>query len=123
MVYIYSKVFIVIVEVCSVYFHYPDYKGIVAKVKAAFPKANVLLSELDESKEILIEMKTGLFSKRESLTLNYRQRLKPGISLEGASCTVSNQLRGMYNFVAQLPAEMVNCNLYCWLRSKLSMLN
>lgn len=108
-------------EVCSVYFHYPDYKGIVAKVKAAFPKANVLLSEMGESKEILIELKTGLFSKRESLALNFRQRIEPGISLEGASCDVSNQLRGMYNFVAQLPAD--NPSLQSILLAKIQTIN
>lgn len=108
-------------EVCSVYFHYPDFKGIVAKVKAAFPKANVLISELNESKEILVELKTGLFSKRESLTLNYSQRVTPGISLEGASCNFSNQARGMYNFIDQLPAE--NPALHALLLAKIQTIN
>jgi hypothetical protein len=107
--------------ICSVYFHHPDFKGILLKVKAAFPKANILISEPDDSKEILIELKTGLFSKRESLVLNYRQRQTPGISLEGASCAVSNQLRGMYNFVAQLPAG--NSELQSLLLAKIQTIN
>ena len=108
-------------EVCSVYYHYPDFKDIVSKVKTAFPKANVIISELDNSNEILVELKTGLFSKRESLKINYRQRLVPGISLEGASCEVSNQVRGMYNFVAQLPAD--NPSLQSLLLAKIQTIN
>jgi hypothetical protein len=121
MVYIYSKVLIANMEVCSVYFHYPDYKGIVSKVKAAFPRANVLLSELEDSREILIELKTGFFSKRESLALNYRQRDTPGISLEGASCAFSNNARGMYNYVARLPAD--NPGLQSLLLAKIQTIN
>jgi hypothetical protein len=121
MVYIYSKVLIENMVVCSVYFHQPDYKDIVARVKAAFPKANILISEPDDSREILIELKTGLFSKRESLTLNYRQRHTPGVSLEGASCGVSDQMRGMYNFVAQLPAD--NPSLQSLLLAKIQTIN
>lgn len=108
-------------EVCSIYFHEPFFDDVFLKVKEAFPKANITSSESDEDKQISVEMKGGLFSKKERLTINYRQRIDPGHNLEGAVCPVSNQVRGMYNFVAQLPAE--NTELQSLFLAKIATVN
>jgi hypothetical protein len=108
-------------EVCSIYLHEPSFDDIFSKVKGAFPKANITMSEGDEDRQIFVEMKSGFFAKKEKLIINYRQRVIPGYNLEGAICPVSNQVRGMYNFVAQLPAD--NPGLQSLLLAKIETVN
>lgn len=91
-------------EAYSIYFHHPDYEGIVSTVKNAFPKAKIIQEEEEGGRSLLVEIKGGLFSRKESLTIKYRQRVNPSYNLQGAECPMLKQVRGMYNFVASLPA-------------------
>jgi hypothetical protein len=108
-------------EVCSIYFHEPAFDDILSRAKTAFPKANFSVSDTDDGKQVQVETKGGLFSKKESLTIRYRQRADPGYNLEGAFCAVSNQMRGMHNFVSQLPAD--NEELHSQLLAKIATIN
>jgi hypothetical protein len=89
----------------ALYFHLPDYDGIVARAKAAFPKAQPRLSEEEGSRNLVIETGGGLFSRKQKLTLRYRQRANPSYKLDMAACPLTRQLLGMRNYVASLPAS------------------
>jgi hypothetical protein len=91
-------------ENCSLYFHRPDYDGIIAKVEQAFPQATLQFTEEDGSRVCEVTTGGGLFSRKQQLTVKYRQRLNPSYKIEKVECPMTQQLAGMYNFVASLPA-------------------
>jgi hypothetical protein len=91
-------------QIFTLYFHTPDYDGIMARVKQAFPKANLSPFAENGTRGILVALKGGFFSRKESLKVSYREREKPSYHLRDADCPVGQQLRGMYNYVASLPA-------------------
>lgn len=88
----------------SIYTHSVDLDGILSKVNGAFPKAAVAVSKQDDLTIIAVTIKGGLFTKKQTLVLKYRQRLFPSYHLHDVNCGVSNQFMGMYNFVYGLPA-------------------
>lgn len=105
----------------ALFFHTPDYDGILAKVKRAFPKANLQSFEEDETRGVLVELKGGLFSRKEKVKINYRERLNASYTLNTIECPVTTQLTGMYRFVAALPAA--NVQLQSLLLKKIETIN
>lgn len=91
-------------QIFTLYFHTPDHDGIMARVKQAFPKATLSPFAENGTRGILVELKGGFFSRKESLKVSYRERENPSYHLRDANCPVGQQLRGMYNYVASLPA-------------------
>lgn len=92
-------------ETYTLYFHKPDYEDILANAQATFPKARIRTHVQDGSQKIEITTTSGLLGKRRFLDLTYRQREKPGYQLQRASCPVTAQLMGMYNFVSGIDAQ------------------
>lgn len=90
-------------------------------VKHAFPKAAVDVDQQEELTVITLVIKGGLFSKKQTLTLRYRQRLFPSYHLRDVHCDVSNQFLGMYHYVGALPAA--DAGLQSILLKKIETLN
>lgn len=89
----------------TLYSHSAELDGVLLKAQQAFPKAVVEVTKEEEITIITIVVKGGLFSKKQTLTLKYRQRLFPSYHLKDVHCPVSNQFLGMYHYVAALPAR------------------
>ncbi|GGH58380.1 hypothetical protein HNQ91_000412 [Filimonas zeae] len=89
----------------TLYSHSAELEGVLLKVQQAFPKAVVEVTKEEEITTITVMVKGGLFSKKQTLTLKYRQRLFPSYHLKDVHCAVSNQFLGMYHYVAALPAR------------------
>lgn len=92
-------------ETYTLYYHKPDYEGLFAKARKAFPKAKIRTQVQDGSRKIAVTTTSGFLGKRRFLDITYRQREKPGYQLQRASCPVTAQLMGMYNFVAGIEAQ------------------
>lgn len=91
-------------EYYSLYSHSVDVDGIVSIVRNAFHKAVVDVNQQNEHAVITVVIKGGIFSRKQTLKLQYRQRLFPSYHLRDVLCEVSNQFLGMYHYVAALPA-------------------
>ncbi|MBO9563773.1 MAG: DUF4272 domain-containing protein, partial [Niastella sp.] len=108
-------------QIFTLYFHTPDYDGIMARVKQAFPKATLGPFQENGSRGMLVELKSGFLSRKESLKVSYREREKPSYHLRDANCPVGQQLRGMHNYVASLPAG--DAKLQSLLLNKIETIN
>ncbi|PUZ26348.1 hypothetical protein DCC81_19195 [Chitinophaga parva] len=92
-------------ETYTLYFHRPDYEGLLAKAREAFPQARIRNQVQDGSQKIEITTTSGFLGRRRFLDISYRQREQPGYQLQRATCPVTAQLMGMYNFVAGIEAQ------------------
>lgn len=92
-------------ETYTLYFHKPDYEDLLAKTREAFPQAKIRTQVQDGSQKIEVTTTSGFLGKRRFLDISYRQREKPGYQLQRATCPVTAQLMGMYNFVAGIEAQ------------------
>lgn len=108
-------------QVFTLYFHSPDHDGIMTRVKQAFPKATLRPFTENGTRGMLVELKGGFLSRKESLKVSYREREQPSYHLRDADCPVGQQLRGMYNYVASLPAQ--DAQLQSMLLNKIETVN
>lgn len=91
---------------CTLYSHHLDFDKVVNSVKHQLPKATVTVQD-DGGPRKSISAKTsgGWFSKGQSLTINWRQRLTPSYNLENTEGPLVQNLRRMVGFVQSIPAE------------------
>ncbi|WP_295119972.1 DUF4272 domain-containing protein [uncultured Chitinophaga sp.] len=88
----------------TLYSHKIGFDEIVEAVKAAFPSATPSVNGDWEGKELGLHIKGGLFSGSKKLSIRYRERAKPSFNLDNADCPLGQQINGMFNYVASLPA-------------------
>lgn len=91
--------------IASVYSHAYDFDAVVQTVRDHFPRGSVELSRENESRVLLLTLPGGLLKKRKELKLTYRQRSQPSYQLQGITDSFTQNLNGMQNFVASLPAQ------------------
>jgi hypothetical protein len=89
----------------ALYSHYTDFEKILELVKESFPGNEMQVKEEENSKNIHLKLKGGMFSSSKNLKISFRSRITPGAGLGKAECAVSRQLFGMYNYVAALPVQ------------------
>lgn len=93
-------------ENTTIYSHALAFDKIVKIVKAELPKAKIDIQDNGGlQKSLVVIIKGGFFGKFKKLTLNYRERLNPDYRLENIECGLTQNLAGMANFIAALPAK------------------
>ncbi len=108
-------------ENCTLYSHQTDFEQLVEIVKRRLPTAEVEYHELRQTKSLQLKTKGGLFQRKKSLTINYRERQNPSYTLEKINCAVTENLAGMLNFVRSIP--LANRSLATQLAYKIESIN
>lgn len=97
-------------ETYCLYSHDSNFDAILQRIKQSFPQSNPQFTETEGFKVAIFQKKGGLFSKGETLKLSYRQKQEPTCHLRDGTCPVSNQMKGMYNFISSLPSHNKQIN-------------
>lgn len=108
-------------ENCTIYSHSIDFEAIEPIIKKHLPKASVKRQDLNGEKVLLITSKKGFFSRKHTVTIRGRMRLKPSYQLNQVDCPVCQNLMGMQNYVTSLPAQ--NKDIQSLLLEKIATLN
>jgi hypothetical protein len=109
-------------ENCTLYTHEIDMGKVVARMRAHFGERAVNITGQDNNWErITIVSGKKLLRKGNTLTITYRQRAVPGYELMHSEEPIIANLRGMYAFVQQLPAD--NPELKDRLLAKITTIN
>ena len=104
--YIYRSVINFLRMICSFYSHETGFDKIVNIVTGILSKGKPAFSKDGESDVLEMEIKGGLFSSASSLRIQYRQKETPSWKFEpNDNSPITNNLRGLYGFVAQLPSS------------------
>ncbi|ADV50066.1 hypothetical protein Celal_2784 [Cellulophaga algicola DSM 14237] len=92
-------------ENCTLYSHKLEFEKIVELLKKHLPKAHIDLNDQEENKSITAILKGGFFSKSKSLKINYHQRKNPSYTLDKVTCSLTQNLDGMVNYIQAFPAD------------------
>ena len=92
-------------ENCNIYSHNLEFEKVVKIVKSNLPNAKIEFKDEKIHKSLVAVIKKGLFGKKQTLTINYRQRENPSNKLEEIECGLTQNLVGMVNFIQSFPAS------------------
>lgn len=108
-------------ENCTIYSHSIDFDVIEPIIKKYLPKANIKRADSEGEKILLVQSKKGLLGRKYTATIKGRQRVQPSYQLKEVHCPLSQNLVGMQNYVASLPAK--DKNIQNLLVQKIATLN
>lgn len=95
-------------ENCTIYSHQLAFDKVIEIVKKSLPKARLDMQDNGLQKSLTATIKGGLFTKKKTLTINYRQRQNPSYNLDQVDCGLTKNLAGMVNFIQSIPAQKTN---------------
>ncbi len=92
-------------ENCTIYSHQINFERVIEIVKQQLPKASIEHKDGGKQKSLVAVLKGGLFGKKKTLTINYRERANPSYKLDQIECGLTQNLAGMVGFIQNIPAQ------------------
>lgn len=90
---------------CTLYSNYADFDKIITQTKSVLPTAIWDFKMKDEFKIAILTIKAGFLQKDKKIKISYRERVNPSYQLTKAECPLTQNLVGMQNMVASIPAN------------------
>lgn len=92
--------------ICTFYSSNAGHDSVIEVLKTVLPKAKITTSVEDGMRKIHTSS-GGLFSSKSGLKLSYRERVDFDSPIEGAAatCGLSQNLNGLYNYISSLPSS------------------
>lgn len=92
-------------ENCTIYSAQYNFDKVEAIIRAKLPKADIQINDGGTQKQLVANIKGGLFKKAKTLKISYRQRATPANNLAEVNCALSQNLAGMSNFINTFPTS------------------
>ena len=92
--------------ICTLYSHHTGFDKITAIIRDVYPNGILSVSANGTDHFAELTIKGGLFNSSKVIKVSYRQKPKPSYQFtEGDDSAFSNNLKGLYNYVASLPSS------------------
>lgn len=92
--------------ICTLYSHRIGFEKITAIISEVYPDGKLSVSASGTDHFAKLTIKGGLFGSSKIIKVSYRQKSKPSYQFtEGDDSPFSNNLKGLYNYVASLPSS------------------
>lgn len=95
--------------ICTLYSHHIGFEKITAIISRIYPNCVLSVSANGTDHFAELTIKGGLFGSNKVIKVSYRQKPKPSYQFtNGDDSAFSNNLKGLYNYVASLPSSSPN---------------
>ncbi|WP_295767821.1 DUF4272 domain-containing protein [uncultured Mucilaginibacter sp.] len=92
--------------ICTLYAHHVGFEKITAIIREIYPDGKLSESANGTDHFADLTIKGGLFGSSKVIKVSYRQKPKPSYQIaEGDDSAFTNNLKGLYNYVASLPSS------------------